>query len=82
MAGENRYSPILVGIFLLQMLIGTLVVAVFLWMGKAIIPRHGGGLYVLDRVQDPYLYWGLLAGILFSLVFLPIRYLYQGPPKR
>ncbi|RNJ47552.1 hypothetical protein B5V01_25935 [Mesorhizobium erdmanii] len=81
MAGENRYSPILVGIFLSQMLIGTLVVVVFLWMGKAIIPRHGGGLYVLDRVQDPYLYWGLLAGILFSLVFLPIRYLYQGPKR-
>lgn len=82
MAGDNRYSPILSGIFLLQMLIGKLVVAVFLWMGKAIIPKHGGGLYVLDRVQDPYLYWGVLAGILFSLVFLPVRYLYQGPPKR
>ena len=81
MAGENRYSPILVGIFLSQMLIGTLVVVVFLWIGKSIIPRHCGGLYVLVRVQDPYLYWGLLAGILFSLVFLPIRYLYQGPKR-
>jgi hypothetical protein len=82
MADENRYSPILVGIFLVQMLIGALVVATFLWMGKAIIPRHGGGVHVFDRVQDPYFYWSLLAGILFALVALPIWYLYQGQPKR
>jgi len=82
MASDTRYSPILVGIFLVQMFIGALVVAVFLWMGKAIIPKHGGGLLVLDRVQDSYVYWALLLGISVALVVLPIWFLYQGPPKR
>ena len=82
MAGSSRYSPIIRGILIAEMLVGGAFVAFWLWAGKATIPKHGGGLQVLDRVQDPYLYWFLLIAVSCALVALPLWYLYQGPPKR
>jgi len=70
------------GLLIAQVLVGCAFIGFWLWAGEATIPKRGGGWVVLDRTQDPYLYWSLL--IVFSCVIIafPIRYLYQGPPKR
>ncbi len=75
-------DAVLKGLLIAQVLVGGAFIGFWLWAGKATIPKHGGGWHVLDRVQDPYPYWFLLIGISFALIALPIRYLYQGPPKR
>ena len=82
MAGDSRQPPIIKALLIAQMLVGAAFVGFWLWDGKATIPKHGGGVHVLDRVQDPYLYWFLLIAISCALVALPLRYLYQGTPKR
>jgi hypothetical protein len=82
MAGSNRYSPIGKGLFIAQMLVGGTGVAAGLWTGKAISLQHGRGIFLVDRAQDPFLYWSALIIILLVLVAWPLWYLYRGPPKR
>ena len=78
------YSPVIKSIFYAEMLVGALVVAAFLWMGEAVIPKTlGGDVYTFDRVKDPYFFWGLIVGIFYALVALPIWYLSKtGTPRR
>lgn len=75
-------DAVLKGVLIAQVLVGGGFVGFWLWTGKATIPRHGGGWLDLDRIQDPFTYWFLLVAISFALVAFPLRYLYQGPPKR
>ncbi|RWF54578.1 MAG: hypothetical protein EOS50_16905 [Mesorhizobium sp.] len=82
MAGDNRYSPIITGIFFAEMLVGGMVVAAFLWTGKAIALIHGKGIYLVDRAQEPFLYWAAVIAFLLCLVALPLWYLNKGPPRR
>lgn len=82
MADQSQHSPIIKGILIAEAFVGGAFVALWLWTGKATIPKHGGGLATLDRVEDPYLYWFLLIAILGVIVAFPLRYLYKGPPTR
>ncbi|MDX8508459.1 hypothetical protein [Mesorhizobium captivum] len=82
MADNNQYSPIIKGIFVAQMLVGSAFVCFWLWAGQATIPKHGGGFQVLDRSDDPFLYWLLLLSIAGALIALPLWHLHKGSPKR
>lgn len=82
MADKSQYSPIIKAMFIAEAFVGGAFVAFWLWTGQATIPKHGGGLTILDRAEDPYLYWSLVIVILALLVVFPLRYLYKGPPKR
>ncbi|RUU67924.1 hypothetical protein EOD04_15400 [Mesorhizobium sp. M2C.T.Ca.TU.009.01.2.1] len=82
MADKSQHTPIIKGILIAEAFVGGAFVAFWLWTGKATIPKHGGGLTTLDRVEDPYLYWFLLIAILGVLIAFPLRYLHKGPPKR
>jgi len=77
------YAPAIKIILYLEMLAGICIAGSFLWMGEAIIPKTlGGDTYRFDRVNDPYFYWAVTAGIFFSLVGLPAWYLKQGGTPR
>ncbi|RWM40295.1 hypothetical protein [Mesorhizobium sp.] len=82
MADSNQYSPIIKGIFIAEMLIGVVTVIAFLWTGKGIALIHGRGVFIVDRADAPYLYWGGLIVIMGAFVALPLWYLHKGPPKR
>lgn len=73
MTGSNRHSPIIKGILIAEMLVGGIAVAASLWTGS--------GIYLIDRIPHPLLYWGGLIAILLGLVVYPLWCLYRGPPK-
>ncbi|MER8633448.1 hypothetical protein NKH55_27435 [Mesorhizobium opportunistum] len=81
MAGSSRHSPISKVILIAEMLIGGIAVAASLWTGKGIAAIYGSGIYLIDRIQHPLIYWGGLIAILLGLVAYPLWCLYKGPPK-
>lgn len=78
------YHPIMKAIFYLHIAVGLCLVGYLLWTGVAVIPKRIGDDFLrIGREQSPYSYWGLVAGISFALIGLPIRYLWQGGvPKK
>jgi len=81
LTGSNRHSPIIKGILIAEMLVGGIAVAASLWTGKGIAAIYGRGIYLIDRIPHPLLYWGGLSAILLGLVVYPLWCLYTGPPK-
>jgi len=81
LTASSRHSPIIKGILIAEMLVGGIAVAASLWTGKGIALIHGSGIYLIDRIQHPLLYWGGLIAVLLGLVAYPLWCLYSGPPK-
>lgn len=81
LTGSNRHSPIIKGILIAEMLIGGIAVVASLWTGKGVTAIYDKGIFLIDRIHHPLLYWGWLIAVLLGLVAYPLWCLYRGPPK-
>ena len=80
--GSNfvRHSSTIQVIYLLYILAG-LGVSTWLLSSEGVWLPKDDGVY-LDRLGDPYLFWGLTVGIFLALVVWPIWELWRGGTYR